>query len=398
MVITEIGGTTGDIESQPFLEAIRQVALEMGRENALFIHVTLVPFLRGSDEHKSKPTQHSVKELQGMGINPDIIVLRCDEPLEEDIFRKISMFCNVKPDCVIENMTLPMLYEAPLMLEKSRFSHVVCRELNISAPPAEMADWRDMVERIKSRSRQVTIAVVGKYVRLHDAYLSVAEALRHAGYETSAHVDIRWVDSETVTDDNSADIFSGVSGILVPGGFGNRGIEGKISAAKYAREKNVPYFGICLGMQVAVIEFARSLCGIADANSGEFDSGTAHKVIDFMPDQNETIAKGGTMRLGAYPCKITPETIMSRCYGKELISERHRHRYEFSNDYRQLMQEQGLIIGGTSPDGRIVETVELPQHPFYVGVQFHPEFKSRPNRAHPLFLGFVKSALDKSES
>ena len=261
-----------------------------------------------------------------------------------------------------------------------------------------MADWRDMVERIKSRSRQVTIAVVGKYVRLHDAYLSVAEALRHAGYETSAHVDIRWVDSETVTDDNSADIFSGVSGILVPGGFGNRGIEGKISAAKYAREKNVPYFGICLGMQVAVIEFARSLCGIADANSGEFDSGTAHKVIDFMPNQNETIAKGGTMRLGAYPCKITPETIMSRCYGKELISERHRHRYEFSNDYRQLMQEQGLIIGGTSPDGRIVETVELPQHPFYVGVQFHPEFKSRPNRAHPLFLGFVKSALDKSEN
>ena len=393
VVITEIGGTTGDIESQPFLEAIRQVALEVGRENALFIHVTLVPFLRGSEEHKSKPTQHSVKELQGMGINPNIIVLRCDQPLEPDLFRKISMFCNVKPDCVIENMTLPILYEAPLMLEKSRFSDVVCRELGINAPPADMSDWSAMVGRIKSRRRQVRIAIVGKYVRLHDAYLSVAEALRHAGYETSACVDIKWVDSETVTEKNVAELFDDVSGILVPGGFGNRGIEGKICAAKYAREHSIPYLGICLGMQIAVIEYARNVCGLPDADSGEFCSTTANRVIDFMPDQNDSMDKGGTMRLGAYPCKISPATVLHSCYQKELISERHRHRYEFNNDYRRLMQENGLVIGGTSPDGHIVETVELPQHPFYVGVQFHPEFKSRPNRAHPLFLGFVKAAL-----
>ncbi len=395
VVITEIGGTTGDIESQPFLEAIRQVSHEVGRENALFIHVTLVPFLRGSDEHKSKPTQHSVKELQGMGINPDIIVLRCDEPLEEDIFRKIALFCNVKLDCVIENMTVPILYEAPLMLEKSKFSDVVCRELHMNTPTPDMKEWRDMVDRIKGRSKEVTIAVVGKYVRLHDAYLSVAEALRHAGYELEACVNIKWVDSETISDENAADAFSDVSGILVPGGFGCRGIEGKISACKYARENNVPYFGICLGMQIAVIEFTRDVCGIADANSGEFDSDTPHKVIDFMPDQNVNMNKGGTMRLGAYPCKIKPGTMMENCYTTELISERHRHRYEFNNDYRELLCKNGLVIGGTSPDGRIVETIELPQNGFFVGVQYHPEFKSRPNRAHPLFLGFIKATLKK---
>jgi CTP synthase len=395
VVITEIGGTTGDIESQPFLEAIRQVSHEVGRENALFIHVTLVPFLRGSDEHKSKPTQHSVKELQGMGINPDLIVLRCDEPLEEDIFRKIALFCNVKPDCVIENMTIPILYEAPLMLEKSGFSDVVCRELHINAPAPDMKEWRDMIDRIKGRNKEVTIAIVGKYVRLHDAYLSVAEALRHAGYELKARVNIKWVDSETINDENAADAFSDVSGILVPGGFGCRGIEGKISACKYARENNVPYFGICLGMQIAVIEFTRDVCGISDANSGEFDSDTSHKVIDFMPDQNENIDKGGTMRLGAYPCKIKSGTMMEKCYGTELIYERHRHRYEFNNDYKELLLKNGLIIGGTSPDGRIVETIELPQNGFFVGVQYHPEFKSRPNRAHPLFLGFIKASLKK---
>ena len=393
VVITEIGGTTGDIESQPFLEAIRQIAIEVGRENALFIHVTLVPFLRGSDEHKSKPTQHSVKELQGMGITPNIIVLRCDQPLEEDIFRKIALFCNVKSDCVIENMTLPNLYEAPLMLERNGLSDVVCRELQLHTDPPDMKEWREMVDRIKNRSKETTVAIVGKYVRLHDAYLSVVEALHHAGFELQAHVNIKWVDSETVTDENAAEIFHDVRGIVVPGGFGSRGIEGKIAACRYARENNVPYLGLCLGMQIAVIEFARDVCGLTDAHSGEFDSNTPHKVIDFMPDQSEDIDKGGTMRLGAYPCKIQPGTMLSRCYNTDLISERHRHRYEFNNDYRELMLEKGLVIGGTSPDGRIVETVELPGNDFFVGVQYHPEFKSRPNRAHPLFLGFVKAAL-----
>ncbi|MGI5986391.1 MAG: CTP synthase, partial [Oscillospiraceae bacterium] len=361
--------------------------------NSLFIHVTLVPFLRGSDEHKSKPTQHSVKELQGMGINPNIIVLRCDQPLEEDIFRKIALFCNVKSDCVIENMTIPILYEAPLMLEKSGFSDVVCRELNLKTPPPDMREWREMIDRIKSRSKEVTVAIVGKYVRLHDAYLSVAEALHHAGFELQTRVNIKWVDSETVTEENVRSVFSDVSGILVPGGFGCRGIEGKICSARYARENNVPYLGLCLGMQIAVIEFARNVCGLKDAHSGEFDSETPYKVIDFMPDQNEDIDKGGTMRLGAYPCKVKPDTILSRCYGAELIHERHRHRYEFNNDFRKIMCDKGLVIGGTSPDDRIVETIEIPQNDFFVGVQYHPEFKSRPNRAHPLFLGFVKAAL-----
>lgn len=397
VVITEIGGTAGDIESQPFIEAIRQVALEVGKENALFIHVTLVPFLRGSDEHKSKPTQHSVKELQGMGIKPDIIVLRCDQPLEEDIFRKISMFCNVKPDCVIENMTIPILYEAPLMLERSNFSNVVCRELHIDAPAPNMKDWREMVERINGRTKEVSIAIVGKYVRLHDAYLSVAEALHHAGYENEAHVIIKWVDSETITSENAADVLGDVGGVIVPGGFGNRGIEGKIAACRYCRENNVPYLGICLGMQIAVIEFARNVCNYADANSGEFDDSSEHKVIDFMSGQSDEIDKGGTMRLGAYPCKVVPGTLLAKCYGSELISERHRHRYEFNNDYREIMQKKGLVIGGMSPDGRIVETIELPENDFFIGVQYHPEFKSRPNRAQPLFRGLVKAALIKSE-
>ncbi len=398
VVITEIGGTTGDIESQPFLEAARQVAHEAGRENALFIHVTLVPFLRGSDEHKSKPTQHSVKELQGMGINPNIIVLRCDQPLEEDIFRKVAMFCNIKPDCVIENVTIPVLYEAPLMLEKSNFSDIVCRELNLKTPPPDMKEWREMIDRIKSRSRETTIAIVGKYVRLHDAYLSVAEALRHAGYELHAHVKIKWVDSETISGETCDDAFSDVAGILVPGGFGSRGIEGKICAAKYARENNIPYLGICLGMQIAVIEFARNVCGLKGANSGEFDSDTKYKVIDFMPDQNDTMDKGGTMRLGTYPCQVVPGSVLSKCYNSELIHERHRHRYEFNNDFRELMLEKGLVIGGTSPDKRIVETIELPQNDFFVGVQYHPEFKSRPNRAHPLFLGLIRAALEQAEN
>ena len=375
VVITEIGGTIGDIESQPFLEAVRQISLEVGSENSLFIHVTLVPFLRGSDEHKSKPTQHSVKELRGMGI--------------------ISLFCNVKPDCVIENITLPYLYEAPLMLEKANFSSVVCRELGIDAPEPDLAEWKDMVHRIKNREKEVHIGLVGKYVQLHDAYLSVAEAMRHAGYTLNTHIRIHWIDSETLTKENYEEKLAGLDGIIVPGGFGGRGIEGMILAAKYARENDIPYFGICLGMQIAVIEYARNVVGIADAHSGEFDELCKNKVIDFMPGQSDNVDKGGTLRLGAYPCVISEGTTMERCYGTKNISERHRHRYEFNNDYREALTSAGLTLSGLSPDGRLVETVELTDRDFYVGVQYHPEFKSRPNKAHPLFAGFISAALKK---
>ena len=395
VVITEIGGTTGDIESQPFLEAIRQISHEVGKENCLFIHVTLVPYIKGSDEHKSKPTQHSVKELQGMGVKPNIIVLRCDEPLEDSIFKKISLFCNVKPDCVIENITLPYLYEAPLMLEKANFSSVVCRELGIDAPEPDLAEWKDMVHRIKNREKEVHIGLVGKYVQLHDAYLSVAEAMRHAGYTLNTHIRIHWIDSETLTKENYEEKLAGLDGIIVPGGFGGRGIEGMILAAKYARENDIPYFGICLGMQIAVIEYARNVVGIADAHSGEFDELCKNKVIDFMPGQSDNVDKGGTLRLGAYPCVISEGTTMERCYGVKNISERHRHRYEFNNDYREALTSAGLTLSGLSPDGRLVETVELTDRDFYVGVQYHPEFKSRPNKAHPLFAGFISAALKK---
>ena len=402
VVITEIGGTIGDIESQPFLEAVRQISLEVGRKNSLFIHVTLVPYLHGSDEHKSKPTQHSVKELQGMGINPNIIVLRCDEPLEPEIFRKISMFCNVKEDCVIENRTLPNLYEAPLMLEEANFSGVVCRELEIEAPEPDLTEWKNLVCDIANRNREVEIGLVGKYVQLHDAYLSVAEALNHAGFALNTHVSIRWIDSEELTADNIGERLAGLKGIIVPGGFGGRGIEGMILTARYARENGIPYFGICLGMQIAVIEFARNAAGIGDANSGEFNEICKNKVIDFMPGQSDDIDKGGTLRLGAYPCCVQKGSLLEECYvqaGAEkegdslVISERHRHRYEFNNDYRDKLTEAGLVISGLSPDGELVETVELAGHPFYIGVQFHPEFKSRPNRPQPIFRKFVETAV-----
>ncbi len=396
VVITEIGGTIGDIESQPFIEAARQISLEVGRENSLFIHVTLVPFLSGSNEHKSKPTQHSVKELQGMGINPNIIILRCDRHIERSIFDKISMFCNVKPDCVIENITLPVLYEAPVMLEKSNFSSIVCRELGINAPDIDLSDWNKMLKQIQNRDKTVTIGLVGKYVRLHDAYLSVAEALSHAGYAYGTHVSIKWIDSETIDKDNVEAKLGECSGIIVPGGFGNRGIEGKIITAEFCRTHNIPYLGICLGMQVAVIAFARYAAGMADANSREFDPESKHKVIDFLPDQHEDIDKGGTLRLGAYPCRILKDTQMYRAYGKTEISERHRHRFEFNNDFRKALIDAGLVVSGTSPDGYIVETVEIPENDFYIGVQFHPEFKSRPNKPHPLFCGLVSSALKKA--
>ena len=393
VVITEIGGTVGDIESQPFIEAVRQISLEVGKENSLFIHVTLVPFLHGSDEHKSKPTQHSVKELQGMGVSPNILILRCDEPLEDEIFKKIAHFCNVKEDCVIENITLPHLYEAPLMLEDSGFSKIVCRELGIDAGEPDLKHWREMVDRIKNLQDHVTIGLVGKYVQLHDAYLSVAEALRHAGYENSAKVDIKWIDSEKITDENAEETFKDVDGIIVPGGFGDRGIEGMITSAKYARCNKIPYFGICLGMQIAAIEFARNVLGIEDANSGEFDELCKNKVIDFMPGQSDNVDKGGTLRLGAYPCRIKPGSNLERVYGKDEISERHRHRYEFNNEYRAAFEEAGAVFAGTSPDDRLVEEMELPGMDFYIGVQYHPEFKSRPDKAHPLFAGFIKSCL-----
>ncbi len=394
VVITEIGGTIGDIESQPFIEAARQVSLEVGRENSLFIHVTLVPYLHGSEEHKTKPTQHSVKELQGMGIHPNIIVLRCDMPLEEAIFQKIAMFCNVKPDCVIENITLPNLYEAPLMLEQSGFSEVVCRELGLETRTPDLTEWEEMVRRIENPVfGNVEIGLVGKYVALHDAYLSVAEALRHAGYENGVSVSIRWIDSEKITPDNVGEILSGLDGIIVPGGFGNRGIEGMITAARYAREKNVPYFGICLGMQVEVIEFARNVCGLKDADSGEFNPESTHKVIDFMPGQSDEVDKGGTLRLGSYPCVIRSGSAMERFYGEGAVHERHRHRYEFNNDYRETVKQAGLTLSGISPDGLLVEAVELTDRPFFVGVQYHPEFKSRPNKAHPLFKGFIRAAM-----
>ena len=393
VVITEIGGTIGDIESQPFLEAIRQVGHEVGKENRLYIHVTLVPYLKASGEHKSKPTQHSVKELQGLGVSPDIIILRTDEPItDESIFDKVANFCNVRRDCVIENLTLPVLYEAPLMLEKAHLSDIVCRELQLDAPKPELSDWEQMVERIKNRKKQVMIGLVGKYVELHDAYLSVAEALRHAGYYLDATVDIKWIDSETITADSVAMILDELDGIIVPGGFGSRGIEGMILAAQYARENRLPYFGICLGMQIAVIEFARHVAGLENAHSGEFAQDVP-KVIDYLPDQSDRTDKGGTLRLGAYPCNLQENTKIKIAYGKANISERHRHRYEFNNEYREILENTGLTLSGLSPDGSLVETVELSDREFYIGVQYHPEFKSRPNKPHPLFSAFIRAAL-----
>lgn len=396
VMITEVGGTTGDIESQPFLEAIRQVSLEVGSDNCLFIHVTLVPYLRWSGEHKSKPTQHSVKELRSMGISPNIIIARADDPLDDDIKSKISLFCNVKPDCVIENLTVPCLYEAPIMLHRNGLDRVVCRELNLDVPEPDLSEWRNMLAKIKARKKKATIAIVGKYVRLHDAYLSIMESLSHAGFEAGANVNILWVDSEDITEDSVSELLRGANGIIVPGGFGSRGIEGKITACRYARENRVPFLGICLGLQVAVIEFARNAAGLRDANSGEFSRTAGHLVIDTMPEQVGITQKGGTMRLGAYPCKIVPGTLIHKLYAASEISERHRHRYEVNNHYRDVLAEKGLRICGTSPNGKLVEAVELPQdlHPFYVGVQFHPEFLSRPNKPHPLFLGLVKAALN----
>ena len=391
VLITEIGGTTGDIESQPFLEAIRQIALECGAENCLFMHVTLVPFIKSSGEHKSKPTQHSVKELRSMGISPSIIIARADEPLGDGIKAKISLFCNVKPDCVIENTTLPSLYAAPLMLHDNGLDAIVCRELRLDTPAPNLTAWRDMVSKIGRRERDITVAIVGKYVKLHDAYLSIIESLNHAGFEVGANVRLRWVDSEDVTSANAESIFDSIDAMVIPGGFGNRGIDGKIAACRYARERNVPFLGICLGMQIAVIEFARNVCGLAGAHSSEFDEHSPHRIIDIMSDQLNISNMGGTMRLGAYPCRIAGGTVLEKLYGTDEISERHRHRYEVNNDCRDALVKNGLVIGGTSPDERLVEAVELPQNCFFVGVQYHPEFKSRPDKPHPLFVGLLRA-------
>ncbi len=394
VVVTEIGGTTGDIESQPFLEAIRQIGHEVGRSNCLFIHVTLIPYLKSSGEHKSKPTQHSVKELMASGIFPDIIVTRSDEPIEQGIKDKIALFCNVKKDCVIENKTVNVLYEAPIMLKEEKLDEIVCRELQLVTKTPDLSEWETMLGRIKASRNHVKIALVGKYIQLHDAYLSVMEALKHAGWENGAQVTIDWVDSELVNEKTVEHLLSGAQGILVPGGFGDRGIEGKILSAKYAREHKVPYLGICLGMQIAVIEYARNVLGFTDAHSSEFNPASTHPVIALMPDQMGNIPKGGTMRLGSYPCVIATGTDLAKSYRNEqLIAERHRHRYEFNNTFRQTFLDAGLVICGTSPDGSLVEAVELREHPFYVGVQYHPEFKSRPNRAHPVFRQFIEASL-----
>lgn len=389
IVITEVGGTIGDIESLPFLEAIRQICFEVKRDNCLLLHLTLVPFIDGSDEFKTKPTQHSVKQLQSLGLSADIIVARCSKSLPRDVKDKIAMFCNVDCDCVIENLTCPMLYEVPLMLEKEGLSDIVCRKLGLQSGGCELDEWRDMVSRSSKCDRTARIAIVGKYVRLHDAYLSVAEALRHAGWAIGVDVEIGWEDSENIDSGNAEEKLRAYDGVLIPGGFGKRGIEGMIAAAGYCRTSGKPYFGICLGMQIAVIEYARNVLGYSDADSAEFNEQSEHKVIDLMPDQMGVSSKGGTMRLGAYPCVLKQDSILFRSYGREQIAERHRHRYEFNNEYRAQFEASGLTVAGISPDGRLVEAVEAHGKGFYIGVQFHPEFASRPNRPHPLFNAFV---------
>lgn len=398
VVITEIGGTVGDIESQPFLEAIRQVGQEVGSENSLYIHVTLIPYLEASGEYKSKPTQHSVRELRSYGIFPNIIVTRSDGPVGRDVLDKIALFCNVKKDCVIENLTLPSIYDAPLELEKAGFARIVLRELHLpETREPDLADWENMVDRIHYPEKRVKIALVGKYTALHDAYLSVMEALRHGGWQHRAAVDIHWVSSEDLEQGDPGELLRDADGIIVPGGFGSRGTRGMMLAAEYARKEGIPYLGICLGMQIAVIEFARNVLGLSEADSSEFAPETKDPVIDLMPDQDEKGQKGGTMRLGAYPCCLREESRLSRIYGEgqTLIQERHRHRYEFNNRYREAFEQKGLRISGQSPDGRLAEAVELSEHPFYIGVQYHPEFKSRPNRPHPLFAAFIGAALER---
>lgn len=394
IAIIEVGGTVGDIESQPFLEAIRQFQHEVGRENAMLIHVTLIPYIRASGELKTKPTQASVKELQGMGIQPDVIVCRSEQPLDQGLKDKIALFCNVPSSHVLQNLDVEYLYEAPLAMERENLAKVACECLQLDCPDPDLKDWEDMVDALRHPDKEVTVALVGKYTQLHDAYISVVEALKHGGIAGRCTVNIKWVDSELVTEETVDSLLSDVSGILVPGGFGTRGVEGMITACQYAREHAIPYLGLCLGMQVAIIEFARHVCGLHDAHSIELDPQTTHPVIALMPDQDEDGDIGGTLRLGSYPCELDENSKAYGLYGDKTIHERHRHRYEVNNDYRAVLTENGMLLAGLSPDGHIVEMIEEPAHPWFIATQAHPELKSRPNRPHPLFRGFVEAAIN----
>ena len=397
IAIIEVGGTVGDIESQPFLEAIRQFQHEVGHENAILIHVTLIPYLKASGELKTKPTQASVKDLQAMGIWPDILVCRSEHPLDDGLRSKIALFCNVPKTHVLQNLDVEVLYEAPLAMEEEHLAEVACQCLNLPCPEPDLDEWRAMIDAWKHPEKEVTVALVGKYIQLHDAYISVVESLKHGGVANRASVNIKWIDSETVTPENVGELLGDVSGILVPGGFGSRGIEGKIQAIKYARENKIPFLGLCLGMQLSIVEFARDVIGYSDAHSAELDPSTAHPVIHLMPDQDGIEDIGGTLRLGSYPCVLNKDSKAYALYGTETIHERHRHRYEVNNDYRTVLQNNGMMLSGISPDGRIVEMIELPDHPWFVATQAHPELKSRPNRPHPLFKGFIAASLEYQE-
>ncbi|MED4969099.1 MULTISPECIES: CTP synthase [Bacillaceae] len=393
VVITEIGGTVGDIESLPFLEAIRQIKSDVGRDNVMYIHCTLVPYIKAAGEMKTKPTQHSVKELRSLGIQPNIIVVRTEMPISQDMKEKIALFCDIDPKAVIEARDADTLYAVPLMLQEQKLDQIVCEHLKLDCKEADMTEWKALVEKVRNLSRTTKIALVGKYVELQDAYISVVEALRHAGYAFDTDIDIKWINSEHVNKENAADLLSDADGILVPGGFGDRGIEGKIEAIRYAREQKVPFLGICLGMQLASIEFARNVVGLKEAHSAEFDPNTPHPIIDLLPEQKDIEDLGGTLRLGLYPCKLSEGTLAYEAYQDEVIYERHRHRYEFNNQYRQIMEQYGFVFSGTSPDGRLVEIIELKDHPWFVAAQFHPEFTSRPTRPQPLFRDFIKASL-----
>lgn len=393
VVITEIGGTVGDIESLPFLEAIRQIKSDVGRDNVMYIHCTLVPYIKAAGEMKTKPTQHSVKELRSLGIQPNVIVVRTEMPISQDMKEKIALFCDIDPKAVIEARDADTLYAVPLMLQEQKLDQIVCEHLKLDCKEADMTEWKALVEKVRNLSRTTKIALVGKYVELQDAYISVVEALRHAGYAFDTDIDIKWINSEHVNRENAADLLSDADGILVPGGFGDRGIEGKIEAIRYAREQKVPFLGICLGMQLASIEFARNVVGLKEAHSAEFDPNTPHPIIDLLPEQKDVEDLGGTLRLGLYPCKLLEGTLAYEAYQDEVIYERHRHRYEFNNQYRQIMEQHGFVFSGTSPDGRLVEIIELKDHPWFVASQFHPEFTSRPTRPQPLFRDFIKASL-----
>jgi len=394
VVITEIGGTTGDIESLPFLEAIRQIRSDLGRENVCYIHCTLLPYIKAAGEMKTKPTQQSVKELRGLGIQPDIIVVRNELALTDELRAKISLFCDIPKQNVIESRDVSNLYELPVNLKAQKIDDIVLKHFGLSAPEADMTEWLALVDRVDNLKENVKIALVGKYVELHDAYISVVESLKHAGYKNNSKITIDWIQSEDVTEENVNDYLKDADGILVPGGFGDRGVEGKITAIKYARENKVPFFGICLGMQLAAVEFARNVCGLTGAHSSELDPNTPYPIINLLPDQEDVVEMGGTLRLGSYPCTLAEGSVAHKEYGEINITERHRHRYEFNNFYRERLTDKGLVLSGVSPDGRLVEIVELPEHPWFVAGQFHPEFKSRPEKAHPLFAGFIRASLE----